>query len=431
MFEAINVRDYVNGNGTDETTGFVQALEASKNKTLLIENITIKLNPQDQVGNWINVQGGKRKIIASNGILKMIPPTVPRDTPGYPNTMLLFGNCSSVDITGLEVDMEGLPGDARGGTSPILFDHCDNVRFDNNYIHDNGFAGVTTQSCVDVRMTNNKILNTDAAIFCVGSTSGMGRIRITDNFIKGGTSEGIGIFDATKNNTYADLAQNWIISGNTIQGKDSYGMNITAINGIVDSNTITGCLGGIFFYGGGDNGQNGSTVSKNITVTNNRVTDCESGMNNIGSGFVFENNSFKSIRQRSLSTNEYTELAASLKSYNVKICNNHFEDVNSDGRAVVNLYNLVDSVFSDNQIYNSGTSFPGIFMEQCENVLVENNYARNTNFTLERGTNFSISSVVRNNFFDNMKIRDVNNDNRVPLPATGNWIFENNILTNP
>jgi hypothetical protein len=347
----------VMGNGTDETTLLQNAINASAGGTLNLSPGTIFIKQITLVSNL--------SIIGNNAKLRMIQG--PLD-----NIMINMIKLSNVDISGLEIALNGITGNIWDGTTAIELSNCQNIHIHNCYIHDNTYAAIRLIGGDNqIRINNNFIENTDAGVHANNTNTD---INIVSNIFSKGTSEGITIYGYNNQN----YPSNFLIDSNVILNKQSFGINIPfAKFGTITHNTINNCYGGITMHDAVSVG-NDNYYTSDMIIKNNIVNTANFGIIYVGDRTTISNNQISSIQQDGVNVNNFTN--TSIITTGVTITNNTMVGTGlaGGGSGGITLNNLTNSSIESNRISNCGNSSSSIrFNGNCSNLLINSNNCGN------------------------------------------------------
>jgi hypothetical protein len=342
------------GDGSDETNILQAAISASVGRTLVLPSGTFFARKLNLVSNLV--------LIGKNSKLRNI------QGPGIDNIFISLWNLSNVEISGLEIALNGIRGDIWAGTAAIEMRNSTKIHIHNCFIHDNTYVGIRlTGGNSFIKLNNNFIENTDTGIHANNTNT---NVNIISNIISKGTSEGITIYGYTEQN----IPYNFVIDSNIIQNKaNSFGINIPyAKLGVIEHNTISNCLGGILLHDVVSVGSE-NHYTTDMIINSNYINNSGFGIICVGDRTVVSNNRLENIKQDGINVNNYED--ASVITKNVTIKNNTIISpaLAGGGRGGISVNNLINSSIDHNTISKCGKAFSVRFNGNCENLVITQN----------------------------------------------------------
>lgn len=416
------------GNGTNETTKFQNAIDNTNGKTLLIENITIRVGGSfGGAAASIAVGGDNRKIIGRNGIIKYIA------SGSQPDIFWYFGAIDNFEISGLEFDMESLAGNETSGTTVWYFDGCSNFDILSNYIHNNGHAAMKIVGGNHCYINDNRVSYTDSAIFCLADgTGGIQNLIVTHNQIDHGTSEGIGVFS---HGDPEDVSTHWIVAYNTVKNKEnSAGYNLSRSRyGVVDGNIAANCYAFAFLSDAGS-AFDFDEYSTDVKFVGNYCIDCSVGINNVSDRCSVIGMTFVNLEKTALLTNGFltsggTPNVVTVTGVHIEGCQFYNCSYLDQAFPIIELQSLRSSSVKNNtcsESINSSVKF--IRFQNLDKCNIDGNDAWDSKLEL---VSTDTASYGNRNYFRNNTFLDVTM--AVTYPISGsvyNWIFEGNRYIN-
>lgn len=411
------------GNGTDETTKVQLAFDNTAGKTLVFENITVKVGGTFGSANWsIRITGTNRKTVGYNGVIEYIA------NGTQPDIFLFYDGCVGCEIVGLEVNMLGLTGSPVFGTVAVYLNGCSDIYVNLCKVHDNGHAGILIVGGTDCIVRDNYVWNTDAAIYILANSSGgVQNVLVTGNTIYGGTSEGIAVFS---HGDASLITHNAIVTHNVVHDKASGAFNFErTINLLATDNQAYNCTGGMWFLTTGSGlAYNEYTIK--VHIADNRFDNCTEGLTHVGDYSLITNNTFLNITYSAIGTNGHPDSGGNLTvlAYGIDISGNHFYNCSLEpSYPVIELQQLRDVVVRDNVIVSSPANVKAIRFQDCTGLISEN-YCPDSKLEL-----FSTDTT---HYGNRMEFRDntfVDVDLTPTYPLSGgvwNWRFTNNYYIN-
>lgn len=263
-------------------------------------------------------------------------------------------------FTGFNFDngsLRGVRNTSMIGVTSIFLINTNNIEISDCNVYDNDYVGIQMfGENSNVVVDNNNFYNIDVAVEVMPEYLGsmeVDSITITNNYIDGGTSEGIsiesGLYDYKRSS-----ASNITIAGNTILNKPStailYGSRTT--NSVIENNTIYNCLNGIATRDIHLEPEE-ALISENVLITKNTIESCTwMGISLEGSNVTATENYFKEITEAIMVYNgPYLN--------NSEISNNNFENCGLNSGYVMMLGNVADTEVENNIFHQTATGANG------------------------------------------------------------------------
>lgn len=345
------------GDGSDETRTLQAAIDASAGKTLVLPAGTYFTGQLQLVSKLV--------LTGTNVKLRMIQG--PLD-----NRMLSLKNLSNVEISGIEIALNGIQGDIWDGTAAIQLENCSNVKIHQCFIHDNTYVAIRLiGGNNNIKINNNFIENTDVGVHANNTNT---NIKIVSNTISKGTSEGVTIYGYNNQN----YPSNFLIDSNIILEKKNFGINIPfAKFGTITHNTINNCYGGITFHDPVSVGSD-DYYTTDMIVKNNVISNATFGIVYVGDRTTITNNQVSNIQQSGISINNFNN--TNIITTAVTVTGNTMSGTGlaGGGAAGIAINNLTNSSISGNKIKNCGQSSSSIrFNGNCNNLTIKGNNCGN------------------------------------------------------
>ncbi len=342
------------GNGSDETATLQAAINASAGHKLMLPEGTFFARKIGLVSNL--------KLIGNNTKLRNI------QGESTDNIFISLWALTNVEITGLEVALNGIRGDIWAGTAAIQIQNSSNIHIHHCFVHDNTYVGIRLTGGNDnIRVNNNFIENTDTGVHANNTNT---NVNIISNIISKGTSEGITIYGYNEQN----IPYNFLVDSNIIQYKlNSFGINIPyAKLGTITHNTVTNCLGGITLHDVVSVGEENHYTS-DILINNNMIANCGFGIVYIGDRTTVTNNYLENIQQDGINVNNFDN--PDIITTGVKISGNNIVHpaIAGGGRGGISVKNLINSTIDHNTISKCGNAFSVRFNGGCDNLTITEN----------------------------------------------------------
>ena len=364
------------GDGSDETAALQAAINASAGNTLTLPAGTFFTRQIVLVSN-ITITGKNSKLRMIQG--------------AYDNIMVSLVGLQNVEISGLEIALNGIQGNIWDGTTAIELKNCTNVKIDNCFIHDNTFAAIRLIGGNNqIRVNNNFIENTDVGVHANNTNT---NINIVSNTFSKGTSEGITIYGYDNQN----YPTNFLIDSNIILNKASFGINIPfAKFGTITHNTISGCYGGVTMHDAVSVGSDNYYTS-DMVIKNNAISNATFGIIYVGDRTTVNNNQISNIQQTGISVNNFAN--TSILTTSTDISSNTITGTGQAGGGAsgIALNNLINSTVTGNIISQCGQVTSSIrFNGNCNNISITGNNCGN-GMLQSPNTNYSQSIIINNN----------------------------------
>lgn len=297
-------------------------------------------------------------------------------------------NVNDIQITNITFDgnKEQVPGTGFQGVCCLRFGESRNITVNNCKFKNNYYLSSFFRGCSFVNVHDNEFYDSDVAVLFMASASN--NVKVYNNYIEGGTSEGISVYDVDNE----EYHYNFEIHNNTIIGKDNgqsiclkHCKDVSVLNNnIKNAGTGIGILKEL----------NATNYSENITISNNTITDTTFSAIEIsvGKNIVVSNNLIQE-------TNQYGVLLKDTENINIsgnylKNCNTATDNykyairisktnkLNITGNSIENTKDLDYFIYLDNttdcRITDNTTSpYTTKFMSQnstnCLNINICNN----------------------------------------------------------
>lgn len=159
----------------DESALLQNAINASAGQTLIVPDDTFYVRDLAGISNLKIERRG-------NGMLKYAVPDCPKH-----GVILRLRNCNNVTIDGIIFD--GSYPEPFGTALEIIY--SSNIIVKNCTLQNNYGEAIVLGNVTNATIDNNKEINTDVGVLTAG---GCNQVRITRNYAKGGTSDGVFIF---------------------------------------------------------------------------------------------------------------------------------------------------------------------------------------------------------------------------------------------
>lgn len=314
---------------------------------------------------------------------------------------------TNITIKGLKIDgnWDVVPGDTNSGSMLISLTTCTNVVIENCYLSHNWYLAILLQnSCNYITIKNNTIYDTDCGVLTAQDASN--NLTIDNNIIYGNknqNSEPIAIFNSNAKGLSHDIT----ITNNTLHDK-KHGSGILVMNAekiTIKGNTIYNTDQGICIGMSRDRIDKTKIVSKNITITENKINNCVSGgiLAEISDSLISKNK----ISDITGSGITLTSRVSGLFSSNNTIIDNTVTNINSkpeQQEPAIRLQNSLNCIVGKNTIIDNRAIVMHYFIIQvqgsaCNNNIVENN----TNLGLTKKNGYQIyvqaasNTILRNN----------------------------------
>jgi len=155
-------------------------------------------------------------------------------------------NTSNITVKNLSFDgnLGVVHGDGTSGVINLRIENCTNVRVTDCKFMNNGVANIAGISpCNNIWVENNSFYNSDVGVLFTGEgTNSTSNIFVNNNYIEGGTSEGISIFSWWEDAYYFNI----LIKDNIIIHKSGLGIKVIATKYCtISGNVIRNCYAGI------------------------------------------------------------------------------------------------------------------------------------------------------------------------------------------
>ncbi len=376
MSMATTVLTGLKGDGSDETKTIQAAINANAGKILVIPAGTYFTGQLKLVSNLV--------LKGSNVKLRMVQG--PLD-----NRMISLKELSNVEISGIEIALNGITGSIWDGTAAIELQNCSNVKIHNCFIHDNTYVAIRLiGGNNNIRISNNFIENTDVGVHTNNTNT---NINIVSNTISKGTSEGVTIYGYDNQN----YPTNFLIDSNIITGKKNFGINIPfAKFGTITHNTIKDCYGGITLHDPVSTG-NDNYYTTDMTIKNNVINNATFGIVYVGDRTTITNNLISNIQQSGVSINNFTNTSIITTGVTVNSNTMTGTGLAGGGAAGISINNLTASDISGNSITSCGQSSSSIrFNGNCSNITITSNNCGNGMLQSPNTTYPSTIKVMKN-----------------------------------
>ncbi len=341
------------GDGSDETKTLQKAIDAHEGKTLVLPAGTFFVGTINIISN-ITIIGKNTKLRNIQG-------------KGIDNIMINLKGLRNVNISGLEIALNGIQGSIWAGTSAMQLKDCYNVHIHNCFIHDNTYVGIRLiGGNSHININHNYIENTDTGVHANNENDD---VNIISNIINKGTSEGITVYGYKEDK----LPHNFVIDSNMIFNKASFGINIPYAKNIkIEHNTIENCDGGITLYDAVSTGKHGC-YSTDIMINSNAINNTRFGIIYVGDRTVVSNNRLNNIKEDGININNFPDENVITK--DVTVNNNIIISpaLANGGRGGISMKNLVNSTINNNTIDKCGKGFAIRFDGKCENINITAN----------------------------------------------------------
>ncbi len=321
-------------------------------------------------------------------------------------SVLSADNKENITLNGLTINgnKDFVAGTDMWGSYLVSFYDTDNVTVTNCYLYNSwSLAIVLENNCNYVTIKNNEIYDTDCGIISTKIASN--NILIDNNIIHGNKnqmSEPIAIYNKNVNG----LAHDITITNNVVYGK-SYASGILVVNAtkvLIKGNTAYNLSGGITVGLDKNMLESDMTISNNITVTENTIYNCYTGIIAEASDSSIYNNNVHDITTVGIAL---TAVHKNTFSTNSKIYNNNITNVNSilgEQEPAIRLENTSNCTVSSNTVSDTRTVVSHYFVIQVKGQNANNNIVENNielGKTLKSGYSIYIqnakNTIVRSN----------------------------------
>ncbi|WP_277233239.1 right-handed parallel beta-helix repeat-containing protein [Romboutsia timonensis] len=274
-------------------------------------------------------------------------------------------NVNDIQITNITFDgnKEQVPGDGFQGVCCLRFGESRNITVNNCKFKNNYYLSSFFRGCSFVNVHDNEFYDSDVAVLFMASASN--NVKVYNNYIEGGTSEGISVYDVDNEEYHC----NFKIYNNTIIGKDN-GQSI--------------CL----------------KHCKDVSVLNNNIQNAGTGI-----GILKE-----------LNATNYSE--------NIIISNNTITGTTFSAIEALVGKNII---VSNNLIQE--TNQHGVLFEDSENISISNNYFKNCNIEMDNGYVIRIGKTNKVNIMGNSIENTKDLDYFIHLDNTTDCRITNNIAS--
>ncbi len=261
------------------------------------------------------------------------------DNTAMGSTALILNAVRNVTLENLTLDGNKLktPGNEENGSSLLKMIASSNIRIRNNDFVDSRYLAIqVTENSHDVLIEGNSIVNTDCGV--IVQNAGVENITIANNFITGGTSEGISIYPAGNHS-----ARKINITNNFISKKISCIQIRNTSDFIIAGNMCESSNAGIVFYP--------KSISRNGSVAENIIRKCSYGILGPAEAVVIKGNIISDVSNSGIGIN----LFSSEQVGNIVISENIISDVNTSrgDYSCIILENTANSVVGGNRLYDT------------------------------------------------------------------------------
>lgn len=290
--------------------------------------------------------------------------------------IISINDVSNITVDGLTIEngkYRGVNTNKMLGASSITISDSDRITISDNTLMNNNYVAVQMIGRnTNISVKGNKIIDTDVGVEALPQWQGsmnLDNIIIENNYIEGGTSEGISV-ESGMYRYLGSYAKNIKIINNYITGKESTAINYGSrtLDSEICGNTIKNCLNGITTRDRCLEPLQ-SLISNNISINGNQIDNCTwMGINVEGETIEIKNNNFSNMVE-SLIIGELTTVK------NTTIDNNSFVNCSVEYGHNIILSNAVAIDITNNKFYveNENVSGIGIVNENVSDIDINNN----------------------------------------------------------